>query len=195
MRRGLMVALVAAMLLTACTAQADFYGSLRYAGTFNLKEFAFGMQSDAFGAEVALGYSKLTITDLENLDEDLEGLEPTASLMSLGGAAFFQIAGDERYGFDVGARAQYMTMSVEADFSDVDKADDETIKATLSCFAVGPVLRGRWFLVEDSIALGPEIYFKYAMWSSDFEAFGESGDGPGATVMELEYSLRMDFYF
>ena len=125
----------------------------------------------------------------------LDDVEPNASLMSLGGAVFFQIAGDERYGFDIGARGQYMTVSGEVDLSGLEVREDETIKATLSGLAFGPVLRGRWYLVEDSIALGPEIYFCYSSWSTELEAFGESADGPGATILNLEYSLRMDFYF
>jgi hypothetical protein len=194
MRRGLMVGLVVAVMLVACTAQAGYYGGLRFAGPLNLKEFAFGMQSESFGAEVSVGYTSVTITDLENLD--IEGIEPTGSLMSLGGAVFFQIAGNEMYGFDVGGRAQYMTLSGEVDLGDlVVKADENVIKASLTGLSFGPVLRGRWYLVEDSICIGPEIYFVYSNYSTELELGNESTDGPGATIMGLEYSLRMDFYF
>lgn len=96
---------------------------------------------------------------------------------------------------DGGARGHYVTMSGEIDLSGLGIKADETIKATLSGFSVGPVLRGRWYLVDDSIAIGPEIYFKYSDWGTNIEALGEDADGPGATIMELEYSLRMDFYF
>lgn len=79
MKRFAVIALLA-VVLAASTASAEMYGSLRYAGYFNLKEFAFGTQSEKFGAEVAVGYSKITLTDLENLGmEDMP--EPDATLM------------------------------------------------------------------------------------------------------------------
>ncbi|MFH1501698.1 MAG: hypothetical protein ABIG03_01495 [Candidatus Eisenbacteria bacterium] len=195
MRRGLMVGLVVAVMLVACTAQAGFYGGLRFAGPLNLKEFAFGTQSEAFGAEVAIGYTSVTITDLGSIDEALDVIEPTGSMMSIGAAAFFQIAGNEMYGFDVGGRAQYLTLSGEVTIPDDIVREDMTLKASLTGLSFGPVLRGRWYLVEDSICIGPEIYFVYSSYSTEIEGGGETIDGPGATVMGLEYSLRMDFYF
>jgi hypothetical protein len=195
MRRGLMVTLVVAVMLVACTAQAGFYGGLRFAGPLNLKEFAFGTQSEAFGAEVAIGYASGKITDLGNIADELDPVEPSLSLMSFGGAVFFQIAGNEMYGFDAGARAQYMMLTGEIDLGDIEIKADDTLKASLTGLSFGPVLRGRWYLVEDSICIGPEIYFKYSTWSTELEAMGDSADGPGASGMELEYSLRMDFYF
>lgn len=194
MRRGLMVALVVGVMLVACAAQATTYASLRFAGPLNMKEFAIGMQSGTLGGEVALGYAKGSLTDLDNLSEDLDGVEPELSIMSLGGTLFMQIMGTSDYGFDVGVRYQYMSFGGKITIPDMMTRDEE-LKATLSGWAAGPLLRGRWYLVDDSIAIGPEIYFKYSSYSTELEAMGESLDGPGATGMELEYSLRMDFYF
>jgi len=194
MRRGLMVALVAGMMLVACAAQAEMYGSLRFAGPMNMKEFAIGMQSGSLGGEISVGYAKGSITDLDNIDEELDGVEPELSIMSFGGTLFMQIAGDDRYGFDVGVRYQYLSFGGKITIPDMETRDEE-LEAKLSGWSAGPLLRGRWMLVEDSIAIGPEIYFKYSSYSTELEAMGDSVDGPGATGMELEYSLRMDFYF
>jgi len=197
MRRGLIVYAAAALVLFAAgSASAGAYGSLRYAGTFNLKEFALGVQAGSFGGEVAVGYSKTTIEDLalfEALGILQDGsINPEVSVMSVGGAMFLQVLGNEDYGFDVGARGQYYSFSVETEFPEVR---DETVKTTFSGWAAGPVLRGRWYLVEDSFSLGPEIYLKYSSFSSDVEAYGESEEGPSTTTLELEYSMRADFYF
>ncbi len=195
MRRGLMVALVVGVMLVACTAQATTYGSLRFAGPFNMKEFAIGMQSGTLGGEVAIGYTKASLTDLDNLSESLESVEPELSIMSLGGTLFMQIMGTSDYAFDVGVRYQYMSIGGKITIPDMSARADDELKATLSGWAAGPLLRGRWYLVDDSIAIGPEIYFKYSSYGTTLEGGGESVDGPGATMMELEYSLRMDFYF
>jgi hypothetical protein len=197
MRRGLTLAVVAALVLAFGTANAQMYGSLRYAGTFSLKEFAFGMQAGAVGAEASVGYSKYTMTELEGmLGADIE---PSLTIMSLGAAGFFQIAGNERYAFDVGGRVQYISMSVDmGELGDIALRSEDTIKASISGMAYGPVLRGRWFLVEDAIAIGPEVYVKFSNLGTSLEAFGEESedeDMPNIGTMELEYSLRMDFYF
>ena len=196
MRRGLILVVVAALVLAFGTANAQMYGSLRYAGTFNLKEFAFGMQAGAVGVEGSLGYSNYKITDLEDL---LGDVEPSVTIMTFGAAAFFQIAGNEEYAFDVGGRVQYISMSAEVgDLGDLEFRSDDGIKASISGFAFGPVLRGRWFIVEDRLAIGPEIYGKYETLKTSAEMFGEETEDdemPDLGIMELEYSLRMEFYF
>ena len=204
MRRGLILVVVAALVLAFGTANAQMYGSLRYAGTLNLKEFAFGMQAGVIGAEVSVGYSKTTLTELEGVlglvdlleFRDEGDFEPSLTIMSLGAAGFFQIAGNQNYAFDVGGRVQYVSMSI--DLGDLGLRSDDTLKASLSGMAYGPVLRGRWYLVEDSIAIGPEIYAKFSNLGTSLEAFGEETedeDMPDIGTMALEYSLRMDFYF
>ena len=204
MRRGLTLVIVAALVLAFGTANAQMYGSLRYAGTLNLKEFAFGMQAGVIGAEVSLGYSKTTLTELEGalglLDllefRDEGDLEPSLTIMSLGAAGFFQIAGSENYAFDVGGRFQYTSMTI--DLGEVALRSDDTIEASLSGIAYGPVLRGRWFLVDDSIAIGPEVYAKISNLKSSISILGEETedeDMPDIGTVALEYSLRMDFYF
>lgn len=200
MRRGLVLVVVAALVLAFGTANAQMYGSLRYAGTFNLKEFAFGMQAGAVGVEASVGYSKYTLTELEGalglLELREDSWEPSLTIMSLGAAGFFQIAGDANYAFDVGARIQYISMTV--DLGEMALRGDDTIEASLSGFAYGPVLRGRWFLVQDKLAIGPEIYGKISSLGTSVTVFGEETedeDMPNINTMELEYSLRMDFYF
>ncbi|MBD3348121.1 MAG: hypothetical protein GF400_02860 [Candidatus Eisenbacteria bacterium] len=199
MRRGLMVAglVVIALAVTTACAQAQMYGSLRFAGPMNMKEFAVGMQSGSLGGEIAVGYWSGSITDLDNIDESLESVEPELSIMSFGGTVFMQIMSDDNYGFDLGVRYQYLSFdaNVTVPVEEPLTRDDEELSAKLSGWSAGPLLRGRWYLVEDSIAIGPEIYFKYSSYSTELEAMGDTVDGPGATGMELEYSLRMDFHF
>ena len=94
---------------------------------------------------------------------------------------------------------QYISMSLDTgDLGDIEIRSDESVKASVSGLAFGPVLRGRWYLVEDRLAIGPEIYAKYENLGTSLEAFGEETedeDMPNVVTMELEYSLRMDFYF
>ncbi len=201
------IALVVVMMLAATVASAGFYTSLRYAGTFNLKELAVGMQADKLGAEVAVGYSKTTLHDLDlGFLDDIEFLsddtvDPDISIMTLGAAVFFEIAGNEDYGFDVGGRFQYNSFGFNMTFPEMEvMSDDEEVSVGVSGVAFGPVLRGRWYMADGSWAIGPEIYAKYSMMNPFAEVDGEDvsedmfGDA-GTTTLSLEYSLRMDFYF
>ena len=202
------IALAVVMMLAASVASAGFYTSLRYAGTFNLKELAVGMQADKLGAEVAVGYSKTTLHDLDLGFLDYIGffsddtVDPDISIMTLGAAVFFEIAGNEDYGFDVGGRFQYSSFGFHmASPEDIEvMSDDNDISVGVSGVAFGPVLSGRWYMADGSWAIGPEIYAKYNMMSSFAEVDGEDisedlfGD-LGTTTLSLEYSLRMDFYF
>ncbi len=197
MKRFAVIALLM-IVLAASTASADMYGSLRYAGMFNLKEFAFGTQSEKFGAEVAVGYTKATLSDLDFL-ADIELLddsmpEPDITIMSLGAAVFFTMADNSQYSLDLGARAQYLSISISSDIPEMDARSDE-VSLSLSGISFGPVLRGRWYLADGAMSIGPEIYPKYTMYSTDAEMGSESVDGPSLSVIDLEYSLRMDFYF
>ncbi len=196
MKRFAVIALLM-IVLAASTASADMYGSLRYAGMFNLKEFAFGTQSEKFGAEVAVGYSKITLTDLENLGMDeLEDMpEPDATLMTLGAAVFFTMTENSQYAFDLGARAQYVSMSLSMELPEIELSSEDEMSISASALTFGPVLRGRWFLADGAMAIGPEIYPRFQMWSTEGEMGSDSSDGPGASVIDLEYSLRMEFYF
>ncbi len=206
MRRST-IALVVVMMLVASVASAELYTSLRYAGTFNLKEFAIGMQSDKIGAEVAVGYSKTTLNNLDlgflgdiELFSD-ETIDPDISIMTLGAAVFFQIAGDENYGLDLGGRVQYNSFGFSTTVPDIELArGDDDMSVSVSGLAFGPVLRGRWFMADGSWAIGPEIYAKYNTMSPSAEVAGDDvtddmfGDA-STTTLSLEYSLRMDFYF
>jgi len=182
------------IVLAASTASANMYGSLRYAGMFNLKEFAFGTQSEKFGAELAVGYSKITLTDLDNLGlEDMP--DPDATLMTLGGAVFFTMAENSQYALDLGGRVQYVSMKLAVEIPDIELSSDNEMSISASAMTFGPVLRGRWYLADGAMAIGPEIYPRYQMWSTKGEMGSESADGPGANVLDIEYSLRMEFYF
>ena len=205
MKRSTIV-LVAVLMLVSSVASAEFYTSLRYAGTFNLKELAVGTQMDKLGVEVAVGYSKTTLNDLDlGFLGDLgtlsdETIDPDITIMTLGAAVFFQIAGDENYGFDLGGRAQYSSFSFNTTIPDIEARGDDDMSIGVSGMAFGPVLRGRWFMADGSWAIGPEIYAKYSTMSPTAEIAGEDvtdelfGD-VGTTTLSLEYSLRMDFYF
>ena len=201
MKRFTVIAFLVIVLATS-TASAGMYGSLRYAGTFNFKEFAFGTQSEKLGAEVAVGYTRATITDLDlvmDLIGDIETLddtvpEPDITIMSLGAAVFFTMADNSQYSFDLGARAQYMSMSLSMDVPEEEERSD-TVEASLSGISFGPVLRGRWYLADGALAIGPEIYPKYTMYSTEVSVGSESQDGPGLNVIDLEYSMRLEFYF
>ncbi len=201
-----MIALVVVMVLVSSVASAELYTSLRYAGTFNLKELAVGTQSDKLGLEIAVGYSKITLNDLDlgfldgigTLTD--ETIDPDITIMTLGAAVFFQISGDENYGFDLGGRAQYSSFSFNTTIPDIEVRGDDDMSIGVSGLAFGPVLRGRWFMADGSWAIGPEIYAKYETLSPTAEIAGEDvtdemfGD-VGVTTLSLEYSLRMDFYF
>jgi hypothetical protein len=191
MKRFAVIALLV-IVLAASTASADMYGSLRYAGTFNFNEFAFGTQSERFGAEIALGYTKATLTDLDALgDIGLTG-EPDLTIMSVGAAVFFTMADNSQYSVDIGGRVQYASYSISMEMPEV-RADDAS--ASLTGMSFGPVLRGRWYLADGAMAIGPEIYPKYTAYSTNVEAAGDSADGPGLNVIDLEYSMRLEFYF
>jgi len=194
MKRVVLIALLV-VLVAASTASADMYGSLRFANYFNLKEFAFGTQSEKFGAEVAVGYSKITLTDLDNLDMGEDMPEPDATLMTLGAAVFFTMTENSQYAFDLGARAQYVNMSLSMEIPEIELANDDEMSLTASALTFGPVLRGRWYLADGAMAIGPEIYPRFQMWSTEGEMGGDSSDGPGMNIIDLEYSLRMEFYF
>ncbi len=199
MKRFVAIALLV-IVLAASSASADMYGALRYAGMFNLKEFAFGTQSEKLGAEIAVGYTKATISDLDLIMDLIGGIgvldeavpEPDITIMSLGGAVFFTMADNSQYSFDLGARAQYLSMALSVEIPEI-RADE--VKASITGLSFGPVLRGRWYLADGAMAIGPEIYPKYTMYSTSVELAGDSTDGPGMNVIDLEYSLRMEFYF
>ena len=197
MKRFAVIALLM-IVLAASTASADMYGSLRYAGMFNLKEFAFGTQSDKLGMEVAVGYTKASLGDLdilgdiELMDEDTP--EPDVTILSLGAAVFFTMADNSQYSFDLGARGQYLKIGLASEIPDMEVRADE-MEISLSGISFGPVLRGRWYLADGALAIGPEIYPKYTMYSTEASMGSESQDGPSLNVIDLEYSLRMEFYF
>ncbi len=122
-------------------------------------------------------------------------------IMSLAAAVFFEIAGDEKYGFDVGGRFQYSSFRFNMTFPEMEvMSDDEEVSIGVSGIAFGPVLRGRWYMADGSWVIGPEIYAKYSTMTPFAEIDGEDvsedlfGDA-STTTLSLEYSLRMDFYF
>ncbi len=185
------------VVVAASTASADMYGSLRLANVLNMKEFALGTQSESLGLEVAVGYTKATLTDLENIgmDEFEDLSDPGITLMSLGAAVFFTMTENSQYAFDIGARAQYLSMSIDAELPEIELSSDDEMSLTASALTFGPVLRGRWYLADGAMAIGPEIYPRFQMWSTEAEMGGDSSDGPGMNIIDLEYSLRMEFYF
>ncbi len=202
MKRIVAIALLV-IVLAASTASADMYGSLRYAGMFNLKEFAFGSQSEKLGFEVAVGYTKASLGDLDILGDILDDIEvmsddmpePDLTIMSLGAAVFFTMADNSQYSFDLGARAQYLSIALATELPDEVLRSDDEMEISLTGLSFGPVLRGRWYLADGAIAIGPEIYPKYTMYSTEASQGSDSSDGPSLNVIDLEYSLRMEFYF
>ena len=130
-----------------------------------------------------------------------ETVDPDITIMTLGAAVFFEIAGDKNYGLDLGGRFQYNSFSFNTTIPDIEAArGDDDMSIGVSGTAFGPVLRGRWFMADGSWAIGPEIYAKYSTMSPSAEVAGDDvtddifGDA-STTTLSLEYSLRMDFYF
>jgi hypothetical protein len=75
-------------------------------------------------------------------------------------------------------------------------------KEVATGFAVGPVVRHTWMILDDKIGIGPEVSLRYTTATSEIEmVYPDMGrttiteDGPEYTAWDIDYSLRMDFFF
>ncbi len=208
MRRGLVLVTVAAVLLVAGSASAGLYASYRmtgfgnYAnlgdwsylwdtGVFNGASVAIGFGEEIQG-EVSLGYHSESVTE-DAEEETRADYEYNPSMMTFGVAGFYPIMQKESMRMDVGLRFEYISLSAETVGGYYGDYTDK-----LSGFCVGPVARHQWWLT-DSVAFGPEIYIKYASFTTETEyedgGSRESVDGPDISGLAIDYSLRLDFMF
>lgn len=221
MRRFVILAMLAAVLLGAGTASAGIYASMRLAGTGNYftwdgptgrdyvydflwdsgfecyKEVAVGF-GDKIQGEVSLGYDNLKY-DMEWDETRSNDTETdTYTTMRLGAAGFYPLAEGKSWRMDAGLRFQYQSANTEIEWTSGDVTTTDTYR--MSGWSVGPVLRHRWMIADGAMSIGPEIYPKYTSFSTESEHASDARAstteaGPDITALDIEYSLRMDFYF
>lgn len=221
MRRVLMFSVIVLMLV-ASTASAEMYASLRVAGTgnyqnaawsalygdrqigmmpqdsglFNYKELALGF-GDKFKGEVSFGFSTLKY----EWEEDLEARDTetiSTNWYTIGLAGMYEVMETENATIDVGLRFQWHNSKIEESY---EYRADETYSFTASGWSIGPMIKHEWMLADGAIGIGPEVYIKYTNLSTEYKAEWEetrasaTEDGPDIIGWDVEYSLRMDFYF
>ena len=217
MRRIVVLGLVAVMLMVATSASAQWYMGLRLAGTAEQEglfdewywssyyrdmlqsdndgiidntQMIFGYGMDSFDVELNLGYSSEKLSyDSEEQGRYTEDVTYTKYIIGLSG--LYHLMGNDTVGIDGGLRFQLESESwkYEADATRDDWEDK------LSGWSVGPVLRGRWYLADGAIALGPEVFFKYTSKTYTYDYTDRADYELDVTGMGLEYALRVDFMF
>lgn len=212
MRRILIIALV---LLMASAASAQWYLGVKLAGTaddevlfegwywdrdmlsgdndgiIDNSQIILGYGLDAMDVELSLGYSKETL----KYDDPSGGRydeEMNYSKYVLGLTGFYHLTGNETVALDAGLRFQLEgeTWDYEESMSRY-KWEDK-----LSGWAAGPVFRGRWYLGDGGLALGPEVFFKYTSKTYEEDYDSSRADYElDVSGMGFEYALRLDFMF
>ena len=178
--------IVVAVLLMASTASAGWYMGLGIAGTYGVEydfcdycydrdtiepgdadgvvdnaTMTFGYELEAMDIELMLGYGSSTVTYTYDEDEGpyRAGWDEKYSRYMVGLGAFYHLIGTDDYNVDAGLRFALTSNKYEEEEVE-DRADSD--EATLSGWAVGPVLRGRVFLADGKFAIGPEVFINYS---------------------------------
>ena len=217
MRRIVVLGLVAVMLMVASSASAQWYMGLKLAGTAGQEalfnewywsyyyrdimsndndgfidntQMIFGYSMDTFDVELNLGYGNEKLSyDSEEQGRYTEEISYTKYVMGLSG--LYHLMGNDTMGLDAGVRFQLESEAWKWDESDSRVEWEDK----LSGWAVGPVLRGRWYLADGAMALGPEVFFRYSS-KKYTEDYPDRADYElDVTGMGLEYALRLDFMF
>ena len=208
------VAVIVLILLAASTASAQWYMGLKLAGTadqgvlfdewycgyrgllsgdndgvIDNTQMVFGYALDAMDVELSLGYWK------DNLSYDSEAryTEDTSySQYVLGLTGLYHLTGSDNIAIDGGLRFQLESEKWDGESGETRYSWEDK----LSGWAVGPVLRGRWFFADGALALGPEVFFKYSSkkYTEDYSS-DRSDYEMDVTGMGFEYALRLDFLF
>ena len=148
----------------------------------------FGYTMDTFDLEFSLGY----------WSEEMDYTEPEArydwnekySKYSFGLAGLYHLKRNDTFGIDGGLR--FVLHNEKWEYEESDTRYEDTME--LSGWSVGPVLRGRWFFADGSMAIGPEVFLKYTSrtWSQEWDSGDDELD---LTTMGVEYAVRWDFMF
>jgi hypothetical protein len=224
MRRGLVICLVAAIMLAAGSASAGMYASLRMTGSGNhymedpyLIYYPYGGRQDVVmvsrdaglfaGKELAVGFGDKiqgeisfgfdTVTESWEFDDEERGStnDFTFTMWNVGVAGFYPIFEGDAWRVDAGLRYKYMSGKYEEAW-DSDREDTDTY--TMTGWSLAPVVRHLWFLADGAIGIGPEVAIKYSSFKTENEwdiSRDDSVDGPEISAIDLEYSLRLDFFF
>jgi hypothetical protein len=174
-------------------------------GVYMAKEVAVGF-GDTFQGEVAFGFDSLKATqaDVDIWIEDdyveVDEVEETSSTWWLGAAGFYRVYQTQNASVDFGVRFQYLSAHAGAVLTEAGQDLEMNFDAT--GFAVGPVVRHTWMIFDDKIGIGPEVSLRYTKATSEIETvYPEASrlsvtvDGPEYTAWDIDYSLRMDFFF
>jgi hypothetical protein len=174
-------------------------------GVYTAKEVAVGF-GDKVQGEVAFGFDSITATqeDVEVWIDDtyveVDETEEKASSWWVGAAGFYKILETQNASVDLGVRFQYLGASVSGTLT--DDGSEMEMKFEATGWAVGPVVRHTWMLADGTIGIGPEVSLRYTSATSEFTTTYPDGarasvteDGPEYKAWDIDYSLRMDFFF
>jgi len=176
-------------------------------GVYMAKEVALGF-GNTFQGEIAFGFDSLKATqqdvpvDMGEMDIDVDDFEETSGSWWIGVAGFYKVLATQNAKVDVGLRFQYIGAHSSSSLIDEEYDLDEEIKFTAKGWAVGPVVRHTWMIFDDKIGIGPEVSLRYTTATTEIEMTSSGGnratvseDGPEYTAWDVDYSLRMDFFF
>jgi hypothetical protein len=174
-------------------------------GLYMAKEVAIGF-GDTFQGEVALGFDSLTATQKDVtiwMDDEyfeVDEAEESSSTWWVGAAGFYKVLETQNAKVDVGLRFQYLSAHSGVTLS--EGGYDVEMNFDASGFAIGPVVRHTWMIFDDTVGIGPEVSLRYTTATSEIEMVypdmaraSLTEDGPEYTAWDIDYSLRMDFFF
>jgi hypothetical protein len=172
-------------------------------GVYTAKEVAIGF-GDTFQGEVSFGFDSLTATEedvwIDDLYEEVDEFEESSGSWWVGAAGFYEVLATRNATVDVGLRFQYLGASTKVTIT--DEGSEGELKFEAKGWSVGPVLRHTWMLFDDKIGVGPEVSLRYTSAtselttsSSDRPRASVTEDGPEYKAWDIDYSLRMDFFF
>ncbi len=216
MHRVLFVTLIVAALLIAPAASAETYTGIRLVGAgsyngdleltddsgfFTAREFVVGF-GDEIQGEFGFGFDNMSAecTCDDNYPQRfINDDKATYSFMTLSLAGFYPISGEPGGNrIDVGLRFAYLNAKATYETDSYNRADEE-YELGVSGWSIGPVMRAQWRCANDRIGIGPEVALKYGSYTLTDEGvyYGDPWEDPEAnvTAWNLEYSLRLDFFF
>lgn len=174
-------------------------------GVYTAKEVAVGF-GDTFQGEVAFGFDTLTATQkdvdvwIDDAYVEVDEAEEKAGSWWVGAAGFYRVFETQNASVDLGLRFQYLGANVTGTLT--DEGSEIEMKFDATGWAVGPVVRHTWMLADGKIGIGPEVSLRYTSATSEISTKYPDGgrttvteDGPEYKAWDMDYSLRMDFFF
>jgi hypothetical protein len=174
-------------------------------GVYTAKEVALGF-GETFQGEVSFGFDSLTATQkdvgvwMDDEYVEVDEFEESAGSWWIGAAGFYEVLATQNATIDAGLRFQYLGASTKATVK--DGGEEGELKFEAKGWSVGPVVRHTWMLFDDKIGIGPEVSLRYTSATSEFTTSYTGGlrasvteDGPEYKAWDIDYSLRMDFFF